>query len=341
MVASARPGTPEARTLRLERSLRTATNKVPGTTSLRSAAIFYSPPNIANAQYDDNYAAGVFSRYDDVVFGSGLQDPANTYFASTSDIIAKIGQISPATVVWGYIDTSITYGNYTLSQLFTQINEWLAIGASGIFCDVFGYSYGVSRARQNAILNYIHSLGVGAIMNVYNPDECLGSQVDVVFNPTGTLTVANSTDVILLESWAFNSDTGGYATPFYATFSDLKTRAEAVLAYRNNLGVRIYSANIIAHTGNTESALAGYRGMAESLARVFRLDGSCVASSGYAATGSDIGVIAPRDWNWPQLPLRQTGTYLLNGPWTQVQASDLGITVNYDNSIPTHTYTRL
>ncbi|HSX28766.1 MAG TPA: hypothetical protein VLF60_04945 [Candidatus Saccharimonadales bacterium] len=311
--------------------------EVGGADGLRSLIIYYAPASIINAKYDNDYAAGVLSRYDDVVLGTGLEDPGNSDYANTTAIIHKIAALSPGTVVWGYIDCGVTTGNLSLSTLQTQIDQWISIGAKGIFCDVIGYAYGVSRARQNSIIDYVHSKGVGAILNVFNPDEVFSSAVNATYNPGGTVTHANSQDVHLLESWVFNSDS--YSSPYYATFSDIKTRGDASRAYRSTLGIRIFTANIIGYTGRTDNEIDAYRGVGEALARIWRLDGFGVAASTYAATGADVGLVRPRFPLLRSNQLRSTAPYTLNGLWTQVEAADLGIIVNYDTGV--HTWTQV
>lgn len=305
--------------------------------SLRSLLIFYAPPPAINAAFDLDYAAGILARYDDVVFGTGLEDSGNVYHNDTATIMTKLAALSPNTVVWGYIDTGVTTGNLPLSTIYSQIDSWLAMGAGGIFLDVFGYDYGVSRSRQNAILTYIHSKNVGAIINVFNPDQALGSQVDATYNPGGTPTAATNKDVLLLESWVFNTD--AYTAPYYATFSDLKTRGDKARTYRQSLGIRIFAVNIFLHTGATQNDITERHAFAEALARIWRLDGSGVSVSNYGSTGADVGVVAPRFFAIPSTPSRPNAPYKLNNAWTQVQAPDLGLTVDYDTG--THTWSRL
>jgi hypothetical protein len=299
------------------------------TTGLRELLIFYSPPNIINLKYDNNYAAGILSRYDDVVLGAGLQDPGNAYYASTTAIMSAVATLSPDTVIWGYIDCGVTTGNYSLGTLQTQIDQWIAIGAAGIFCDTIGYDFHVSRARQNAIISYIHTKGVGAILNAFNADDVLASTVNATYNPGGTPTVANSTDVLLLESWVCNTD--AYASPYYATFSDIKTRGDGAVAYRNSLGIRIFAANIVEQTGRNFSQIQVFHDLAEALARTWRLDGSGVAASDYSSGGADTGLAMPMFSSFKPIQMRPNAPYILNNTWTQVQAPDLGIIVDYDN----------
>ena len=318
----------------------TAAKLAPGAatanTGLRSLQIFYAPPNIANGRFDDNYAAALLSRYDDVVFGTGLEDPGSPYYASTTAIIQKVAALSD-TVIWGYIDCGVTTGNLPLATLQTQIDQWIAIGVRGIFCDVIGYAYQVPRSRQNDIINYIHSKGVGAILNVFDPAEVLAPTVNPTYNPGGTPTAATSTDVLLLESWVCNSD--AYVAPHYTTFSDIKTRGDAARTYRDSLGIRIFAINIIEHTSRTENQIKDYRDISEALARIWRLDASGLAASQYSATGTDAGLVAPRFTSLKPTPLRKTAPYSLNGPWTEVEAPDLGLLVHYETG--THTWTQL
>lgn len=318
-------------------SSKLASGAIAADTGLRSVLIYYAPPNSINARFDDNYAAAILSRYDDVVLGTGLQDPGNPSYASTTAVMQKVAALSPDTIIWGYIDCGVTTGNLSLATLQTQIDQWIAIGARGIFCDVIGYAYEVPRSRQNSIISYIHSKNVGAILNVFNPDEVLSSAVNPTYNPDGTATVANSTDVLLLESWIVNSD--AYADPFYATFSDVKTRGDAARAYRASLGIRLFAANIIEHDSHTENEIKDYRDISEALARIWRLDGSGMAASLYSATGVDVGVVQPRFSSLRSTPLRPTAPYILNGPWTEIEAPDLGLLVHYEAG--THTWSQL
>ena len=320
-------------------SAKLATDTTGADLGIRSFQIFYAPPNTINGKFSDDYAAASLARYDDVVLGSGLEDPGDAYYASTKNIIEKLASLSPATVVWGYINVGVTTGNLSLATLQMQVDQWITAGAKGIFLDTFGYDYQVPRMRQTSILNYIHSKNIGAIINVWNADDALSSNVDVTYNPTGAPTVANSSDVLLLESWICNSD--AYSSPYYATISDVKTRGDKAIAYRNSIGIRIYAANIMLHTGTSDSTIDSYRGVCEGLARAWRLDGTALCASTYSSTGSDAGLIRPRFSQYRAIPLRQSGPYILNGPWTSIEAPDLGITVNYNPGTSTFNWQQI
>jgi len=306
---------------------------------IRSLQIFYAPPNTMNGKFSDDYAAASLARYDDIVLGSNLEDSGNAYYASTKNIIGKLASIAPGTVVWGYINVGVTTGNLSLATLQMQVDQWITVGAKGIFLDTFGYDYQVPRTRQTSILNYIHSKNIGAIINAWNADDALSSNIDATYNPTGAPTAANSNDVLLLESWVCNSSS--YASPYYATISDVKTRGDKAVAYRASLGIRVFAANIMLHTGTSDATLDNYRGVSEGLARAWRLDGTAFCASTYSSTGSDTGVIRPRFSQYRSIPLRQSAPYILNGAWTSIEAPDLGIIINYDPGTSTFNWQQI
>lgn len=295
---------------------------------IRFLSIFYSPPNIANGMYSNTYAAGYFSRFDDVVLGAGLQIPTDPYYASTVDIVKAAKALNSSIVFWGYIDAGVTSSNLPIATIKTYIDQWMTVGAGGIFLDLFGYDYHTSRSRQNEILDYIHSKNVGALINVWNSDDAFSSTVDATYNPSGTPTKANSSDVVLLESFVCNSDAIP-ASPHLMTMSDVKTRTDKVVAYRTSLGIRIFATNIMLHTGTSESNLNNYYGITEGVARACRLDGTGLSPSNYSSTGSDIGVVSPRRSSYTSLPFRSDQTYWLNNLWTKILAPDLGIVVDF------------
>ena len=127
----------------------------------------------------------------------------------------------------------------------------------------------------------------------------------------------------------FNSD--AWTAPHYATFWDLKTRGDDARTWRSSSGVRMYAVNIMQHSGTSNETLDAYRGMAEALAHIWRLDGLAVAMSNYVATGADIGLVKPYQPLIRPMPGgRLTAPYTLNAAWTEVQAADLGLTVHFE-----------
>jgi len=80
-------------------------------------------------------AVAVFSMYDLVVFGDGLESPTHPDNANTTSIINDPGMAN--TLVFGYINSTID-----LDTIQTNIDLWQTMGVKGIFCDQFGYDFG-------------------------------------------------------------------------------------------------------------------------------------------------------------------------------------------------------
>lgn len=307
-------------------------------TGLRSLLIFYAPPNIMNGRYSDDYAAGVLARYGDVILPAGLQNPNDTYHASTKTIIQKVTALGVDTVCWGYIDLGVTSSNLSISTLQSQVDEWVAMGVKGIFCDLVGYDYGVSRARQNTMLQYIHSKNLPAMLNVWNIDDLLGSSVDTTYNPTGTPTAATSADALLLESWICNTDAN--PSPYFSTFGNIKTRGDKAVSYRSSMGIRIYATNIFSYSNHSLPQIKEMYDYTNAFARIWRLDGSGLGASNYSSAGVDLGVARPLYSQLRDTPLRKNAPYSLNSPWTQIDATDIGVTVMFDPGTSTYSWSQ-
>jgi hypothetical protein len=190
-------------------------------------AIYYGYPSLVNGAAGDlRQAAAVFSRYDVVVFGDGLElvEPRNgrgvegrgrTEHESTQDIIRMVRESGARTAFYGYVDLGSSQ-HLTVPELQRRTGLWAAMGVKGIFVDEAGYDFGVTRARQNDIVQHIHALGLAAFLNAYNPDD-LFSDAKVPLttagggNPDGVHSLLGRGDLFLLES--FQIVNGRYEDP--------------------------------------------------------------------------------------------------------------------------------
>lgn len=132
--------------------------------------------------YGDAIAAEL-AYWDFLVIADGLEHPAQTNYARNKIIIAKALQINPNMKIFGYIDLGVTGGTQNLSTATIQSYavEWQTFGVNGgIFLDDYGYDFGVSRARQQTVVNAIHGLTsiqgntFQVIANAFNPDDAFG-----------------------------------------------------------------------------------------------------------------------------------------------------------------------
>jgi len=187
-------------------------------------AIYYGYPSLVNGAAG-NLAAAVasFSGFDVVVLGDGLEHPAHPDHANTAQII---GQLSGLGVqVYGYIDMGVLTQNLSLATAQQYVDEWAAMGVAGIFWDDAGFDYGVTRARQVALIDYTHNQGLKAFVNAWVPDDVFAT-VDLVPTP---LAIG---DWYLAES---HPVADGQLVDLDAWWS----KSTALASYRDQTGVKI------------------------------------------------------------------------------------------------------
>lgn len=307
-------------------------NTTIGAHDMRQFTVYYGIPNSINAVNNADYAAGQIARFDDVVLGYGLQDTANANYATTVSVISKAKFLNPRLTIWGNIDVGVSGGtshNHSTSVLQGHIDQWVNAGANGIFCDNFGYDRGVTRARQNTITNYVHTKNIGAMLYSTAIADALSPAVVATYNTSGTATTADLRDAFM-SVWAFNSD--AVIAPYFNSFATMKTRGDDMRTYRTSTGVRMFSINVQPLTGTSLTDLDDYRGIAESLAHIFRLDGAGVALTAFSASGADLNKMLPYSSKVGLVPGgRLTAPYRVNGPSTEIEATDLGVIVHYES----------
>jgi hypothetical protein len=213
-------------------------------------AIYYGFPSLVNGSKGDvGKAAQVFSRYDVVVFGDGLEfgdvdtrrQPAGAgpdEQRKTRDLISLLRRSEHPTSVYGYI----TLGNsqkLPLPEIERRAVLWAQMGVQGIFLDEAGYDFGNTRSRQNAAVEAIHRLRLGAFMNAYRPEDLFST--DRVArnaagggNPEGNATVLGSKDIFLLESFQVREGQYEDGTNWYR-------RSSHAVAYRDQFGARVFA----------------------------------------------------------------------------------------------------
>jgi hypothetical protein len=315
------------------------TPSVPPNYQPHKVCIYYGIPQGVNNYFSDTEAAQQFSIYDYVVFGTGLEDPGNTYHTSTVNIISLMKSLNPGIRVFGYIDLGVTTENLSIATMQLQVDQWVATGASGIFFDVAGYDFQVPRSRLNTMIDYVHSYGIGSIVNAFNSDDVMSSAVDPTYNPTGVATHMNSSDFILLESWVCNTDAYTSNNGFAIMF-DIKTRADKVRTYRQTLGVRILTANIVNITSTSRPMTEKYFKMVEAFSLIFGIDGYGIGGSSYSSIGPDTDKLNATPQYTPSFPryFNPNTPYTINGSFTEVTRPDTGWTAHNDYTTETFFY---
>ena len=205
-----------------------------------SLLVFSGWPSHVNGALTVAEAAAELGRYDLIVLGGGIENPSHPDHARTKAALAQPAMAG--TLVFGYVNLGVTNGKLTLPQVRQAVNRWQAIGADGIQLDAMGYDFHVTRARQNAAVDYVHSLGMPVVANVWFPEDVFSDDVDPDWNPGGTPTKLGAADYYMFESYwirlgvppSVDSSTGW--TPQYWL-----DKAELVATYQAELGFSILS----------------------------------------------------------------------------------------------------
>jgi hypothetical protein len=268
--------------------------------SLARLAIYYGYPSLVNASTGDvEKAAGVFSEYDVVVLGDGLEfsdkqpgrypegDPGE--HQKVLQMIAAVGRRNPGTRFFGYVCLgeipSLTreINSLTTQELEARIRLWKQMGVAGIFLDEAGYDFPVvTRKRQNAIVGIIHELGLSAFANAYFLDHLFSLENNLPYangpdkNPERLPPLLDHRDLFLLESFQVKNGT-------YESVAAWQPRLNQALAYRSRYGARIFSTTTIAENQTFNAGMFSY---AWWTARLYNFDGFSWGEPNFAASSN-------------------------------------------------------
>ena len=224
-----------------------------------AVAIYYGYPSLVNgASGDIDRAAATFADYDVIVLGDGLQfpdvdprrrppGPGADEHRRTRAIIARLRAQSPSSEVYGYIDLGSSQ-KLAIGEIERRARLWSAMGVNGVFLDEAGFDFGVTRERQNAVIDLIHSLGLNALVNAFDPDDVF-SAAPVALNsagggnPTGLPSRLGPQDGYLLESFQVRLGQ-------LESWSAWAARTEKAVAFRDRYRTRVFAIT----TTTTESA---------------------------------------------------------------------------------------
>lgn len=191
----------------------------------KKLAIYYGWPSAVNATFTAPLAAAVFSNYHLVIFGAGLEDASHPDHANTIAIINDPQMAS--TEVYGYINST---DSFEINQ--NNIDNWALMGVRGVFCDRFGFDFGVTRTSQNQIVNYIHGKNLNAFVNAFFPDDAFSTKGDETNNPQRDACSLGPRDWYLAESYQIINDV--YENP--VTWVE---RSNLIKKYKNDLGIKV------------------------------------------------------------------------------------------------------
>lgn len=216
--------------------------EAPGAGFPEKLAFYYGFPSRVNDSGGDvKKATQVFKEYDILVFGNTLDSPSNQDHAPSKTIMSNLKEYGAR--VYGYIDLCYDGGNYCsglpLSEIYSSTDRWAAMGAEGIFFDQVGFEYSVSRDRLNAAIDYVHSQGLSAFINAWDPDDVFSETVHDKFNPSGAPPHLGPNDYFLHESFAVTLNE--YQDPAF-----LIEKSEKALKWKKLYGTKMATVNTTA-----------------------------------------------------------------------------------------------
>jgi hypothetical protein len=265
-------------------------------------AIYYGYPSLVNgANGDVEKAARVFSAYDVVILGDGLEFPDNQsgrYPPGNPEehqkafrIVAAVRDRSPRTRFYGYVCLGeIPFPNgektsLTPRQLEERVRLWKDIGVAGIFLDEAGYDFPVvTRKRQNMAVRIIHELGLSAFMNAYFLDHLFSVEDQLPYadgtakNPEHLPPLLDRRDLFLLESFQVRNGS-------YENASAWQARLNQALNYRRRRGAQIFATTT---TTEQEPFSAGKFNYAWWTALLYGLDGFGWGEPNFAALSNTL-----------------------------------------------------
>lgn len=276
--------------------------------------------NSAQNGWDNEKVAQELARYTYLVFGDGIQNPSHGDYSNTQVIIARIIEINPACVIFGYVTINQSYNDFC-----TKADQWDDLGVDGIFMDEAGYDYGTvsTNGRQafNDKVDFVHGLqnANGCFVNSWKPRYVLGTEDDTnnypnsTWNPQLLESNLNEYDIALLESCAVDSSGN------YESGSQWFSRVDEWLDYRGEFGIDLVASSCISDSDQNGQAKFNF---IYTSAMIASLEGVGSSDLNYGASSAtskmwqrpstcDIGFV------YPEIQIANSGSkyfrYVLNG----------------------------
>lgn len=217
---------------------------------LKNLGIYYGYPSLVNgANGDLTKATEAFKPYQTVVFGDLLEIPENdpTENANTKTITQNLR--ANGNDVYGYVSIGCS-DQLNSTEIKNRVDQWASMSANGVFYDCYGFDYGVTRAKQNELVDYAHSKGLKVFANAWVPEDAMGGKDE---SGNASPTHLNSNDHYLMES--FVSEGSGTLQPT----SEWVKKADAALALSKSTGVKIDAISTVSSPGTVNVNDAKYK----------------------------------------------------------------------------------
>lgn len=204
----------------------------------KKLCIYYGWPSVVRGSDPENLneAVAVLAEYDIIVLGRTLVTEENhPEKVATQQIIDLLHGMDKDIKIYGNLPIHLTPLDTTLMG---YADTWLDDGpddynVDGILWGPAGYDYGVSRSRQNILIEYVHLKGKTNIITATNPDDVMGDDCHSTMNPDQEPTSLIPGDGYLLENVLM-------AKGVYQDAEAAKEKLDTCYDYRQSLGIQMY-----------------------------------------------------------------------------------------------------
>jgi hypothetical protein len=248
--------------------------------------------NSATNAWNNEKVAQELAKYNMLVLGDGIQNPAHGDFTNTQIILPRVKALNPEVLIFGYVTV-----NQTLGDFQTKTDQWDTLQVNGIFFDEAGYDYGKTRAEFNDRVNYVKGKTYSKLCfaNAWNLDNILGiiedpSYPNATFNAGLVSSALGTGDWALLESFTVN--TAAYSgNNGYAAKADWHARGTKAAARRNTYNVKMAGSHVIDNSSASGQTLFNY---AYNTSMAFATDAVGSSDTNYGASSA-----ASKYWTRP------------------------------------------
>lgn len=231
--------------------------------SLAKLAIYYGWPSAINGASSLDAASAELARYQVVVLGDGLADPAHGDHVATVHMVPKL--TASGVEVFGYV----ALGNeIEVSAVKRQVKAWARLAVSGVFFDEAGYDFGNTRRRLRKVVKIAHRCGMRVFANAHNPADLYQQQGRDAPIPV------REGDLYLYESFALKNG--------LHEGDDVRQQKMERLEAARLLGVRLFGVSTPRADGRFDADQLAY---VLRLAGAHRLDGIGWGEPLYGAAG--------------------------------------------------------
>lgn len=256
--------------------------------NLKKLAIYYGWPyavrDLSEEPSSLEHAVRVFSQFDLIVLGAGLESPEHGDHKNTKYIVEKLSGRG----VQGYIHLGRTkdYRCFSDDELVEKLTKWRSMGVNGVLVDLIGPNYNASLERVAGVARAAHDIG---LYITYNSEF---GAVDEGWFKERIMPSARAGDLVLLEKFGTSWESEFYPMPerLPQQMADLQNRGIAII------GVSTYDAEKVSITTQEGMEILMKRFLhyrAEAIR--LNLDGYQFTNGLYSASGPEANILVDFD----------------------------------------------